>query len=244
MRFAMLSVVLLASCATGTDGDADGVIKTKDARVDTHTEDDTSTEEDTAITDDDTGTIADTGSSADTSVTSDTELDTRVSEADSGSTTTDTGSSMTDTGTVTMDTGTTCTGEEPEPNDTSATARALGTIDDCDGSGKSVAGVISSSSDVDVWTFDGTDTFGCSVNPTVKVTGSVTVCVGFACKSGTTVLNSCTKGTKTGSQCCGTDVEADVNCTGTTTDSTKVTITVKPTASTPTCAVYSLAYHY
>lgn len=218
-----------ASCATGAEGEPDGVIKGRDARVDTSDKDDTGTDEDTGSANDDTGASPDSGNSP-----------------DSGSGTTDSGTS--DTGTSDTGAGDTgpssCTGEEPEPNDTPATARALGTIDDCDGSGKSVAGVISSSSDIDVYVFNGTDTFGCTVNPTVKATGSVTVCMKLDCKSGTTELKSCTKGTRTGSECCGTDVEADVNCTGTTSDDTRVTITVKGNGSAPACAVYSLAYHY
>lgn len=223
----VVSVALLCSCATGENTEPDGVIKGRDARVDTADDDDTgSTDDDTGSADDDTGSPGDSATVND-------------STADSG--TTDTGT--TDTGTTDTD-PTSCSGEEAEPNNTEATARALGTIDDCDGSGKSTSGVISSSSDVDVYAFNGTDTFGCSVNPTVTATGSVTLCMKLACKSGTTELKSCTKGVKMGTECCGTSVEADVNCTGTTSDDTKVTITVRPNASASACAAYTLAYHY
>ena len=57
-------------------------------------------------------------------------------------------------------------------------------------------------------------------------------------------VNVIKKGTATGGQCCGSEVEADVNCTGTTSDDSKVTITVRGTSSAPTCASYSIAYHY
>jgi hypothetical protein len=226
-RFAWL-FVLATACATGNPDEQDGVIKSKsDARVDTRgsTDDDTSTDEDTA-TDEDTGAPA------------------------GDSSTTDTGSSMTDTGTTdtgtTTDTGpTACSGEEPEPNDTPSTARTLGGIDDCDGSGATIVGVLSSSSDVDVVTFDGSDSFGCSVNPYVKTTGPVKICLKPTCKSGTTELKSCPKGTLTGGECCGTtEVELEINCTGTTSDDAKITMTVRSNGSSSTCAGYSLAYHY
>jgi hypothetical protein len=230
-RFVWL-FVLATACATSNPDEQDGVIKSKsDARVDTRgsTDDDTSTDEDTSTTDDDTGTMP----TVDSSVT------------DTGTSTTDTGSPPTDTGT-TMDTGpTACSGEEPEPNDTPSTARALGGIDDCDGSGATIVGVLSSSSDVDVVTFDGSDSFGCSVNPYVKTTGPVKICLKPTCKSGTTELKSCPKGTLTGGECCGTtEVELEINCTGTTSDDAKITMTVRSNGSSSACAGYSLAYHY
>jgi hypothetical protein len=229
----LLSIALLASCATGAGDEEDGVIKGRaDARADGGAiEDDTATEEDTA-TESDTSVEPIDATSGDSAA-----ADTYVADtgtADSG--TADTGSA---------DTGPTpCTGEEAEPNDTTATARTLGTIDDCDGSGKSVSGVLSTSSDVDVLTFDGTDSFGCSVNPTVTATGPVRVCIKATCKSGTTEFKSCPKGTPTGTECCGTTVELELNCTGTTSDDAKIAITVRGDGSSLTCAGYSLAYHY
>ena len=139
-----------------------------------------------------------------------------------------------------------CTGEEPEPNDTPSMARTLGAIDDCDGSGKSTSGVLSSASDVDVYKFDGKDTFGCSVNAYVKITGPVKACIKAVCKSGTTEFKGCTKGIKSvESECCSsTEAEIDFNCTGTTSEDTTVTMIVTSTASTLTCGGYTLAYHY
>ncbi len=227
----LLSLVLLTSCATGADAEEDGVIKGRsDARADSGaTEEDTASEEDTA-----TPIENDTGSSVtDSGVADSATEDSRAEDTGSG------------TDTAPADTGpTSCAAEEPEPNDTPATARALGTIDDCDGSGKSIGGVLSTSSDVDVLTFDGTDSFGCSVNPTVKATGSVRVCIKAACKSGTTEVKSCPKGTKTGTECCGSEVEIEINCTGTTSDDAKITVTVRGDGSSLMCAGYSLAYHY
>jgi len=231
----LLSIALLASCATGAGDEEDGVIRGRaDARADGGAiEDDSATEEDTE-TESDTSVATDSGvePSGDSGA-----AETYI--ADNG--TADSGPA--DTGPA--DTGPTpCTGEEAEPNDTTATARTLGTIDDCDGSGKSVSGVLSSSSDVDVLTFDGTDSFGCSVNPTVTATGPVRVCIKATCKSGTTEFKSCPKGTQTGTECCGTTVELELNCTGTTSDDAKIAITVRGDGSSLTCAAYSLAYHY
>lgn len=217
MRWLVVSLVMLASCASGATDDGDGVIKRSDARTDSPgAGDDTATEEDTS---------------------------TPVSD----STTSDTGTI--DTGTIDTapeDTGPVkCSGEEPEPNNTEATARKLGTIDDCDGSGKTVSGVLSTIADVDVVTFDGTDSFGCAVDPFVTVTGPIRVCMKVQCKSGTTEFKGCPKGTASGSECCGiADVQVDVNCTGTTSEDTKVTMTVRGEGTTLTCAAYTLKYHY
>lgn len=220
------SIALLTSCATGgTDGD-DGVIVRADARADDGTE-----PEETSSPDEDTGTPIDTGSALDTGT---------VGED----------SAIEDTGTPSEDTGTpdtdppSCPTEETEPNDTPSTARAFGGIDDCDGSGKVVTGVLSTSSDLDLLSYDGSDTFGCSVNPTATVTGPATVCIRAACKSGTTEIKSCPKGTRTGTECCGKTAEIEINCTGTTSDDAKITMTVKGDGSSFTCAAYSVSFHY
>ncbi len=224
------SIVLLTSCAMGTEGEADGVLVRADAREDGDLE-----PTDGSTTDEDGGAEEDTGEDETSSPD-----DTGAPEEDASPA--DTGASE-DTGTP--DTGPTpCSTEETEPNDTPSTARDMGTIDDCDGSGKVVAGVLSSSSDVDVITFSGTDSFGCSVNPTAKVTGAATVCIRATCKSGTTEVKSCPKGTKTGSECCGSEAEISINCTGTTSDDAKIELTVRGNASTPTCAEYSVSFHY
>lgn len=213
-RSLVLCCVLLASCASGEGDEEDGVIK---GRSDTRA-DSASAEEET--------------STEDTAA-----ADTDVDSASEDSAAADTGPA--DTGPVS------CPGEEPEPNDTPATARALGTIDDCDGSGKTVAGVLSSLSDVDVYTFEGKDSFGCSVDPFVTMTGPVRVCMKVECKSGTTEFKGCAKGSSVGGECCGiADVQVDVNCTGTTSEDTRVTMTVRGEGSSLTCGAYTLAYHY
>jgi hypothetical protein len=137
-----------------------------------------------------------------------------------------------------------CTGEESEPNDTDTMARALTNIDDCDGSGKSWSGVLHDEKDVDVYTFEGSDTFGCSVNAYAKATGDVWMCLKPVCKTGSTTYKGCTKGTRTGDDCCGNEVEADFNCSGTTDESAVVTIRVSSTDTLLTCGAYTFQYHY
>ncbi len=226
-----LSFLLLASCATGADGEQDGVITGGDARADRQDDEDTSGD-DADVEDTGTTSAVDSGGAKDSGSSDTGRADTGT--ADSGKA--DTGA--TDTKPAT------CSGEEPEPNGTPATARVLGAIDDCDGSGSTVSGVLSSSTDVDVLSFEGTDSFGCSVNPVVVATGPVTVCIRAVCKSGTTELKSCKQGTKTGDECCGSTVEAELNCTGTASDDTTITITVRSDGAASTCESYSLAYHY
>lgn len=177
---------------------------------------DSSEDEDTAVEED-------SGTSADSAP--DTEMDTAV----------DTG---TDTAPVM------CTGEESEPNDTDTMARALTNIDDCDGSGKSWSGVLHDEKDVDVYTFQGSDTFGCSVNAYAKATGDVWMCLKPVCKTGSTTYKGCTKGTRTGDDCCGNEVEADFNCAGTTDESAVVTIRITSTSTLLTCGAYTIQYHY
>ena len=111
-------------------------------------------------------------------------------------------------------------------------------------SGKSWSGVLHDEKDVDVYTFEGSDTFGCSVNAYAKATGDVWMCLKPVCKTGSTTYKGCTKGTRTGDDCCGNEVEADFNCSGTTSESAVVTIRVSSTATLLTCGAYTFQYHY
>jgi hypothetical protein len=148
--------------------------------------------------------------------------------------------------------GPTCTGEETEPNDRAIEAVPLGTIDDCDSSGSTLHGVLSSASDVDYWHFQGNDTFGCSVDPTVSTTQSVKLCVFVACLHGPTEVKGCTDSTPTLSDeglhgCCTDgpgDAVVDFTCTLVgSDDSADVYIRVEdPSASS--CEHYDVAYHY
>jgi hypothetical protein len=137
-----------------------------------------------------------------------------------------------------------CIGEDYEPDALRDDARLLPVISDCDGDAATVTGVLSSDADVDTLRFIGEDTFGCAVNAYAKVTGPVRVCLAPVCTVGDTNLKGCTKGTREGDECCGTEVEASFNCTGTTKDSARVYLTVEPNGAIDACSAYSVKYHY
>jgi hypothetical protein len=138
-----------------------------------------------------------------------------------------------------------CSSEAYEPDGTNASARVLTAINDCDGSAKTVSGVLSTSSDIDVMRFDGDDTFGCAVDAYAKVTGPAQICIRPVCTGGTTEYQGCAKGYENGERgCCGTEVESKYNCNGTTKDSARVYITVRATGSIASCSGYSVQYHF
>ena len=58
----------------------------------------------------------------------------------------------------------TCPGSEAEPNDTRVTAAKLKDIDDCDGSGGTIKGIVAGGADSDWFTFAGSDTTLCRVD--------------------------------------------------------------------------------
>src|SRR5579859_100323 len=89
-----------------------------------------------------------------------------------------------------------CPGEEPEPNDTIAEAVPLPSpIDECDGSGGTLHGIIADAGDVDFWHYQGNDSASfCTVDPTATTTQPVSVCVFVACLHGPTLVKGCTSG--------------------------------------------------
>ncbi len=147
----------------------------------------------------------------------------------------------------------TCTGEEPEPNGSVPSARPLPAIDDCDGSGATLKGVLANATDVDYWTYHGTDKFGCVVDPTASTTSKVRVCVYPSCFGGQTEFKSCKKGTEAdpvagGIKGCCSDasgnVEAEFGCplVG---SSDEADVFVKVDAPNATqCLAYEVAYHF
>lgn len=91
-----------------------------------------------------------------------------------------------------------------EPNDTAATATALGNMTDCDSTAKTGTGRLSGQADSDWYTTWGDDTFGCTVDPAISTSSGgvmVTTCVYFKCDSGETTIGN------------------DVNCQGGSTSS-------------------------
>jgi hypothetical protein len=143
-----------------------------------------------------------------------------------------------------------CTGEIDEPNASEILATPLGTIDDCDSSGSNVKGVSSGTGDVDWMVFHGTDTFGCSVDPTVQIDASgVRLCAFALCDDGTTTIQDCNGATAATSPagthgCCTTGTKSmtvSINCSGTN-DSAAIFIRVDQTQNQ--CVAYDVAYHF
>lgn len=160
---------------------------------------------------------------------------------------TDTG--VTDTGPLS------CPEVDKEPNASDSTAVKLKDIDDCDGSGSNFAGVVAGGADEDVFRYRGSDTFGCTVDPTASTTDKVRLCLFVRCSSLSTKIKGCPKGLpqtwgSTGIDGCCTDgdsggtVQVDFTCTDLgTSDTADVFMRVdKPGATT--CENYSVKYHF
>ena len=94
----------------------------------------------------------------------------------------------------------TCVGTSPSDGNETAPGQSVANKSDCDGTSK-LTSVLSPGSDVDWYTFKGSDDYFCSIAPTVRVdqmAGDYDVCVYWACgggKGGSGDL-SCTKGSK------------------------------------------------
>jgi hypothetical protein len=154
---------------------------------------------------------------------------------------------------VEADTRPVCTGEEFEPDDTAPLAARLAKIDDCDGSGSTVHGILADADDVDYFHFEGSDTFGCTVDPSASTKQSVQVCVFVACIRGATRVNGCNSGDPYASQaglhgcCVDGPGEASVDFTCTLVgadDSADVYIRVEDPSASSTCESYDVDYHF
>jgi hypothetical protein len=141
----------------------------------------------------------------------------------------------------------TCTDPGFEPNESEAGATDLGAYDDCDGNGTSVNATLDGSSDLDFFSFDGSDVSGCLVDPTVTTGDSVRLCV-FATCPGASI--SCAQGSAATSPagyagCCvqsGGTVELGVNCSGFSDDATVYIRVDQP--GVDACTTYGLDFHY
>jgi hypothetical protein len=140
----------------------------------------------------------------------------------------------------------TCDADIGEP-DTEASAMFLGSIDNCDSSLLQVAGVLGTLIDIDYYSYSGSDTFPCSVDPTLSViaTDPTRACLYFSCNSGTAQL-TCPTGssavTSTAGRpgCCTTDASLQIDefsCAGTTADDAQVWLRFDTPAQT--CTGYS-----
>jgi hypothetical protein len=144
-----------------------------------------------------------------------------------------------------------------EPNESETTAYRLkaAAIDDCDGSGDTINGVIAGFQDVDWYFYEGDDGIGCSVDPTRSLTQSesgLRICKYFECISGDTEVDDCPSGTTPALSpenrpgCCGTSgFDVGLNCGGTLDEHAYVYIRIdQPGGNLATCNGYSLDYHY
>ena len=160
------------------------------------------------------------------------------------------GSAATST-TATTSTGPSCddTGIG-EPNDSESKAFTLAAIDDCDGSGSSLQGVIAGPDDADWYKYSGDDTSFCSVDATRDLTStdSLRICKFAQCVSGTATPD-CPLGTAADTSpdgrpgCCSLQgFSMGVDCSGIDDDAT---IFVRiDSIDGADCASYSLDYHY
>jgi len=145
----------------------------------------------------------------------------------------------------------TCYGDAWEPNDGEVIATPLPSIDDCDGSGSFLSAVSSGMGDVDWLHFFGTDTTGCSVDPTVEVDApGLRLCAYIICPEGITTITGCTHGSPDSSLadtpgCCTTGTKAmtvQMNCGGID-DSADVYIRIDQPDS-DMCIPYDVSYHF
>lgn len=164
--------------------------------------------------------------------------------------------------------GSTCVDPGPEPNGTVAlAASACGVnvsasscnLTDCDSDGSTAfggpwppaQGVVDPSDIADYFTYHGSDTFGCVVDPTATTQQSgFRLCVFTHCPQGATTFNSCTAGTPATNPngypgCCTTapgTVTVDYSCANSSDDSAQVYIRAdEPTTS---CSDYTIDYHF
>jgi hypothetical protein len=169
--------------------------------------------------------------------------------ASSSSTASSQGGASTVTGTAssTIGSGGACPDTSAEPNNTEGEATSLGVLDDCDEVGFTVKGVLAGS-DVDWYTYDGKDKFGCIMEPAraVSTNQQVRICKFFDCAG---VSLTCPSGTSDDTSpngypgCCsvnGFTVAPD--CNGASDDAT-VYIRIDKPPSFP-CVTYDLSFHY
>lgn len=165
------------------------------------------------------------------------------------STTTTASSSVTSTSaTTTSGAGGGCDTSD-EPNDSEATAKLLSGIDDCDSSGSTLVGTLDGPDDADWFRYQGTDVFGCVVDPTRSLTadGGLRMCKFAECLSGAASV-SCENGStaavspKGNPGCCHSQgFGMDVDCPGADDDAA---ISIRLDQGQGGCVGYSVAYHY
>lgn len=190
-----------------------------------------------------------------TGVTGSTHASSTSQQSSSSTTVGSTTASTTASSTTASSTGTGAACSDPgpgEPNDTLVNAYQLPPISDCNSDAAMVSGMLGpngpNGGDVDWYKYDGSDTFGCVVDPTRQLIGpTMRVCKYLGC---TAAQVTCPSGSqfdvfagKPG--CCwmgGAEVTASLNCNGTD-DSSTVYIRVDH-PNGPGCETYQLNYHF
>lgn len=190
---------------------------------------------------------AGSASSSATQSASSAEASASASSAEAATTATTTGASSSAASTGS---GPSCDDSGPnEPNDSELGAHWLGNLDDCDGTGGMVAGIIASDADADWYEYTGDDSV-CSVDPTRVLTANVPLrlCKYAECLSGTTTV-TCPLGTTDDTSpdgragCCATEgFSMAIECS-TFDDNAEIFIRVD-SAGQADCTVYSLDYHF
>jgi hypothetical protein len=138
-----------------------------------------------------------------------------------------------------------------DPGGSENTATALKNTDDCDGDGSSIKGVIDGMLDIDMYSLQAADTFGCVIGPTSSTPSTdIQYCMFIKCQGGGMDFKGCSGSTQEKSDigldgCCLTQpgtLTIDYNCTGTTNDSIDVFIRVKGLKDA--CIPYTSTYHF
>ncbi len=160
-----------------------------------------------------------------------------------GPTTTTSTSTSTSTG------GLNCDAADAEPNDSEANAIDLGTVDDDDGDGGIVSGILAGVGDTDWYKYYGDDTFPGVAEPERSLSSSdpVRLCKFMQCVDGDG-SPSCPGGTDPATSpdgregCCGdTGFTMGIECSGTDDDNM---IYFRVQTTTNDCVTYSVEYHY
>lgn len=134
-------------------------------------------------------------------------------------------------------------------------APQLDAIDDCDDSGFALDSTLADGDDADWYEFDGLDTAGCAVNPTIEIDSPVMseLCAFFSCHEGDTALKcngdsvdtTYAVGNETHVGCCTLGDKLSnfqFNCKGQVSDSAHVWVRV--TSDQAECSDYTLTAHY
>jgi hypothetical protein len=155
----------------------------------------------------------------------------------------------TSTNTSTSTGGLSCNAADAEPNDSESNAIDLGTVDDDDGDGDVVSGILAGVGDTDWYKYYGDDTFPGVAEPERSLSSSdpVRLCKFMQCVDGDGSPD-CPDGTDAATSpdgregCCGdTGFTMGIECSGTDDDNM---IYIRVQTTTNDCVTYSIDYHY